>query len=140
MILFDPKAKGVSNAGTKKLNNKTQTARSAKFSASKTLPETSSNCDISEVADVAPMLFLQEVDERQHDQQELEEFAEKAFKGLKDLQLALLNNQLNERHLLNLQHALQKKHKFITPELKALAEEIEIRIEVEIAKLESSRN
>ena len=85
------------------------------------------------------MLFLQEVDEFQQEQQELEDFAEKAFKGLKELQMAVLSGKLSEQHLLNLQVSLQRNYKFAEPELKALAEEIEIRIAVEIAKIEQAR-
>lgn len=139
MILFDPNAKAVSNVGTKKLEKKGSGATGAKFSASKNVSSTQSAPDAAEVADIAPLLFLQEVDEFQQEQQELEDFAEKAFKGLKELQLAVLSGKLSEQHLLNLQTALQRNCKFAAPELKALAEEIEIRIAVEIAKIEQAR-
>lgn len=140
MILFDPKAKTTSGAEAKKLNKKSRASANTKFSTSNNVSEAQPSHDLNEIADVAPMLFLQEINERKQDQEELEDFAKKAFKGLKELQLAVLNGQLDEQNLLNLQYALQKNHQFVTPELKELAEQIEIRIAVEIAKLERSRS
>lgn len=140
MILFDPKSKAVSSTGGKKLEKKGKAAASAKFSTNKEVSDTTNAQDVSEVANIAPMLFLQEVDQYKQDQQELESFAEKAFKGLKDLQLAVLSGQLDEKHLLNLQSSLKKNHSYIVPELKALAEEIELRVSIEIAKLERSKH
>lgn len=108
----------------------------AKFSAKGKSDATSSAHDAKDLANIAPMLFLQEVDEYKLDQEQLEEFADKAFKSLKKLQLALISGRLDEGVLLSLEKSLEKKHQFTTPELKSLVEEIEIRVAVEIAKLE----
>ena len=83
------------------------------------------------------MLFLQEIDQFTHDKQNLEEFAKKAFKILKDLQLDLLDGKLSSRRLHNLKDKLNSS-KFIvnSPGLADLVQQIALRVEVEIAKIE----
>jgi len=86
------------------------------------------------------MLFLQEVDQYAEDQQNLEEFSKKAFKILKNLQMDLLEGNISGRRLHNLQDAITS-NKFIisNSEMANLAEDIKLRIEVEVAKLEMNQ-
>ena len=134
MISIDPKTQGI--AGTTKIK-KSSSKKNVKFSASKKTQESSSGEATSNVADIGGMLFLQEVDQHAEDQQNLEEFSKKAFDTLKHLQMDLLHGNIKGRHLHNLKDAL-KGSKFIieTPELAELAEEIDLRLQVEIAKIE----
>ena len=134
MISIDPKTQGI--AGTTKLKKSTN-KKNVKFSSSQKTQEGSSGEAANNVADIGGMLFLQEVDQRAEDQQNLEEFSKKAFDTLKHLQMDLLHGNIKGRHLHNLKDAL-KESKFIieTPELAELAEEIDLRLQVEIAKIE----
>ncbi|MEM6338841.1 MAG: flagellar assembly protein FliX [Pseudomonadota bacterium] len=134
MISIDSKTQGI--AGTTKIK-KSSSKKNVKFSASKKTQESSSGEAASNVADIGGMLFLQEVDQHAEDQQNLEEFSKKAFDTLKHLQMDLLHGNIKGRHLHNLKDAL-KGSKFIieTPELAELAQEIDLRLQVEIAKIE----
>lgn len=135
MISIDPKTQGI--ADTTKLKKSSNKKENIKFSASQKTQEGSSGEATSNVADIGGMLFLQEVDQRAEDQQNLEEFSKQAFDTLKHLQIDLLQGNIKGRHLHNLKDAL-KGSKFIieTPELAELAEEIDLRLQVEIAKIE----
>lgn len=94
--------------------------------------ETSTN-----IADVGNMLFLQEIDQYEEEKQDLEEFSKKAFKLLKNLQLELLSGQISKRNLHNLNDTLNSvKFSIKTPELLELTNQIKLRLEVEIAKIE----
>lgn len=137
MLVFDPKTKGISPSGGVKKSLKKDKSERAKFSATKKTAKAGPGKDTAEVANVGQMLFLQEVDDRQQDQDSLEEFAQKAFKQLKELQIAIMQDKVSEKNLYNLQYVLANNdHKFITPELKNLSNEIATRIAVEIAKIE----
>ena len=139
MISIDPKTQGI--AGTTKPKKSSNKKENVKFSASQKTGESNSSEVTSNVADIGGMLFLQEVDQRAEDQQNLEEFSKKAFDTLKHLQMDLLHGNIKGRHLHNLKDAL-KGSKFIieTPELAELAEEIDLRLQVEIAKIEVNQN
>lgn len=139
MISIDPKTQGI--AGTTKLKKSSNKKENVKFSASQKTGESNSSEVTNNVADIGGMLFLQEVDQRAEDQQNLEEFSKKAFDTLKHLQMDLLHGNIKGRHLHNLKDAL-KGSKFIieTPELAELAEEIDLRLQVEIAKIEVNQN
>lgn len=92
------------------------------------------------IADVGNMLFLQEIDQTQEEQQDLAEYAKKAFKLLKNLQLELLDGKISERNLHNLNDALNSaSYSIKTPELVDLTNQIKLRLEIEIAKIEMGR-
>lgn len=136
MIIFDNVNKAVTSnlVGKKSVRDKNDRT---KFSANKKLSDANTTSDAKDVADIAPMLFLQEFDVYQQDKENIEQFASKAFKALKELQRALIIGGLSQRHLINLQNTLDSnKHKFSTLELESLANEIAVRVAVEIAKLE----
>lgn len=139
MLVFDPKSKGINPTGGIKKTSKKEKMEKTKFVTGKKTGKSSSGKEASEVADVGQMLFLQEVDEFQQDQESLEEFAKQAFKELKELQLSIMQGKVRKKNLYSLQHVLAgNDHKFITPEIKQLSDEIEIRVAVEIAKLEKA--
>ncbi len=135
MISIDPKTQGIT--GTTKLKKSSSKKGNVKFAPTNKTQESASGESASGVADIGGMLFLQEVDQRAEDQQNLEEFSKRAFDTLKHLQIDLLHGNIKSRHLHNLKDALQGS-KFIieTPELAELSEEIQLRLEVEIAKIE----
>jgi len=135
MITIDPKIQGIT--GTTKLKRISNKKPNANFFSSQKTQESSNGESVSNIADIGVMLFLQEIDQRSEDQQNLEEFSKQAFNTLKHLQIDLLCGNISERNLHNLKDAL-KGSKFIieTPELAEIAEEIDLRLQVEIAKIE----
>lgn len=138
MITFDPKSQAIQNTSNTKKSSKDKGVN--KFSAKSKVGASSASHNAKELANISPMLFLQEVGEYNNDQDTLEEFAKKAFKSLKGLELALINNNIDEQNLLSLKKVLENKYNFVTHELQNLAEEIETRVAVEIAKLERVKN
>lgn len=135
MILIDSKTQGIT--GATKLKRTSNKKTNVKFLSSQKSQESSNGDAVNNLADIGGMLFLQEIDQRAKDQQSLEEFSKKAFDTLKHLQIDLLCGNIKGRHLHNLKDAL-KGSKFIieTPELAEIAEEIDLRLQVEIAKIE----
>ena len=137
MITIDPSNQAIISAGKLKKNTKKDGSKKANFANSVKTHKNHSSGTAEEVSSIAPMLFLQEIDQYSSDLQNLDNFADQAFACLKDLQLSLMQNTLSKRHLHNLKDSLNSaKAKFFTPELEQLANEIKTRIEVEIAKIE----
>lgn len=137
MITVDPKILNITEVG--KVGKNFKNTKKIKFNGKKT-GEIHHGEVATNVADIGSMLFLQEIDETAQDRQNLEEFAEKAFKELRHLQLDLLQGKISERSLLNLQNVLSSKmHKIKSSELASLAEDIKLRIAVEIAKIEINK-
>jgi len=135
MISIDPKTQAL--ASTRKLKKSSDKKDNVKFTPSQKSQESGSSEASSNVADIGGMLFLQEVDQRSEDQQNLEEFSKQAFDALKHLQIDLLHGNIKSRHLHNLKDTLQGSQFIIeTPELAELSDEIQLRLEVEIAKIE----
>ena len=118
MISIDPKTQGITGASKLKKSLRKDQDKDIKFTPGRKMQGASSGESSVGVADIGGMLFLQEIDQYAEDQQNLEEFSKKAFKTLKD---ALFSNQF----VIN------------TPELVAISEEIKLRVEVEIAKIET---
>ena len=137
MISIDPKTQGITN--TSKLKKTSKNKNEVKFSTAYKSEETKVNDAASNVADIGGMLFLQEIDQKAEEQENLENFGKKAFRTLKNLQMDLLQGSIHPKHLDSLNEALQSS-KFIieTPELKDISEQIQLRLEVEIAKLKQS--
>jgi len=140
MISLDTTAKGVSGAPKASKSSRKEESRKVRFSPGGRAREASSSEGSKEIADIAPMLFLQEVNEYDTEQENLEEFGKKALSCLRDLQLALMRGELKERHLHNIKDALRNNtSKFNIPELAIIAEEVALRMEVEIAKIEMNK-
>lgn len=140
MISIDPKTLGLSNSSKIKKSSKKDQNKGVKFLQNSKTKESSGSETSTGVADIGGMLFLQEFDQLSEDQQNLEEFSRKAFKILKNLQLDLLDGKIESRRLHNLQDALNSnKFDIHSEKLANLAEEIKLRIEVEIAKIEMNK-
>jgi hypothetical protein len=139
MISIDPKTQGIT--GATKFKKSSNRKDNIKFAPNQKTQESSSGEATASIADIGGLLFLQEVDQRSQDQQNLEEFSKKAFETLKYLQIDLLQGNIKANHLHNLKDTLQDS-KFIieTPELANLSEEIQLRLEVEIAKIEANQS
>lgn len=138
MISIDPKAQGITGASKLKKSSRKNQDKNVKFTPGKKAQGAGSGESAAGVADIGGMLFLQEIDQYAEDQQNLEEFSKKAFKTLKDLQMDLLHGRIESRHLHNLKDALSSNQFVInTPELAAISEAIKLRVEVEIAKIET---
>lgn len=137
MITIDPSTQAITSTGKLKKPSKKNTDKKTTFGHGIKTIKNHSNNAMEEISNISPMLFLQEIDQYSNDLQNLDDFANRAFKCLKDLQISLIQNTLSKRHLYNLKDSLHNaKNKFTTPELEELANEIKIRVEVEIAKME----
>lgn len=134
---IDPSSQNIAASGAlKKLNSKNNDDKE-KFSTKAKKSEKTEHAGTEEIKNVAPMLFLQEIDEYAQELKNLDVFASVAFKQLKELQLDLLHGNISEKNLLNLRSSLNHaQDKFFTKDLKDLANQIMIRVEVEIAKIE----
>tara|TARA_B110000503_G_scaffold60552_1_gene96151 strand:+ start:4534 stop:4959 length:426 start_codon:yes stop_codon:yes gene_type:complete len=138
MINIDPKIRGASSSSKLKKLSKKDQDKSIKFSTEKKTQGASSGEASANVTDITGMLFLQEIDQYAEDQKNLEEFSKKAFNNLKNLQMDLLEGKIESRHLHNLKDVLTS-NKFVlnTPKLAAISDEIKLRIEVEVAKIQT---
>lgn len=134
---IDPSSQNIAaSAALKKVSQKNNDGKE-KFTTKTKKSEKSETSVTEEIKNVAPMLFLQEIDEYAQELENLDVFASVAFKQLKQLQLDLLRGNISENNLANLRGSLNHaQDKFFTKELKELANQIMIRVEVEIAKIE----
>lgn len=134
MLQIDPKMQPISSASrVSKQQNKEKT----KFVTGKKTREISHNEGTSAVANISDMLFLQEIDQLEQDTKNLEEYAKKAFKVLNDLQLDLLQGKISTDRIVKLREVLKNSQFIIsTPQLAEIANQINIRLEVEVAKIE----
>ncbi|MFK7973474.1 MAG: flagellar assembly protein FliX [Rickettsiaceae bacterium] len=137
MIVIDPKTQSIlPTNGTK---NTSKNDKEVKFAPKKKLKGATKSENNATVSDVSGIIFLQEVDQYAEDQQNLEEFAQRAFKVLKELQLDLLQGRISHTRLHHLKDALNSSNFVInTPELANIVEQIQLRLDVEIAKIESN--
>lgn len=98
--------------------------------------ESSSNLNISS------MLFLQEVNQeflpKREIDEEVKDFTQNALRNLKQLQYSIINGHLSPDLLSDLQNCISKTDfKEVDPVLKNILDEIELRVAVEIAKIEN---
>ncbi len=134
MLQIDPKMQPISSASRV---GKQQNKEKTKFVTGKKTREISHNEGTSAVANISDMLFLQEIDQFEQDTKNLEEFAKKAFKVLNDLQLDLLQGRISADRIVKLREVLKNSQFIIsTPQLAEIANQINIRLEVEVAKIE----
>ncbi|MBN8512223.1 MAG: hypothetical protein J0L79_04250 [Rickettsiales bacterium] len=134
MLQIDPKMQPISSASRV---GKQQNKEKTKFVTGKKTREISHNEGTSAVANISDMLFLQEIDQFEQDTKNLEEFAKKAFKVLNDLQLDLLQGRISADRVVKLREVLKNSQFIIsTPQLAEIANQINIRLEVEMAKIE----
>ncbi len=136
MLQIDPKMQPISSASR---IGKQQNKDKAKFVTGKKAHAISHNEGTAPVANISDMLFLQEIDQLEQDTKNLEEFAKKAFKVLNDLQLDLLQGRISADRITKLREVLKNSQFIIsTPQLAEIANQINIRLEVEVAKIEVS--
>ncbi len=134
MLQIDPKMQPLSSASRV---GKQQNKEKTKFVTGKKAHEVSHNEGTSAVANISDMLFLQEIDQLEQDTKNLEEYAKKAFKVLNDLQLDLLQGKISTDRIIKLREVLKNSQFIIsTPQLAEIANQINIRLEVEVAKIE----
>jgi hypothetical protein len=89
---------------------------------------------------VAPLLFLQEIDEYAESQGKLKESGNKILKCLNAIRLSLLSGTLKEQDILNLVNTLVDNNlQFKFPELQEVIDDIILRSEVELAKFEVNK-
>ncbi|NRB11067.1 MAG: hypothetical protein HRU35_05615 [Rickettsiaceae bacterium] len=135
MIVIDPASKGITGTGSsaKKLKNNKQ----GKFLTGVKTEGSQASEQSIEVADIQSVLFLQEF-EQHPEQVALKEFGDKAINLLESLQLALLKNNLTIEYLNNLRNLIKNSPQLNNPELAEIAARINLKIEVELAKLETN--
>ena len=128
------------NLGLRKITKK-DTPSPKKFKAAAVNNAgTEAVCEILDhpsISSLNSLLCLQEIDQYQEEINLLHESGKKILGNLKDLLLSLINGELDVSLIANLQATLNKnRHKFKFKELQNLMDEIELRSEVEKAKLE----
>ncbi len=126
---------------TKRLGDKiTKKGATARFESIQSTKDGVQTSSLASVSEVNPFLFLQEIDEYKEDQQRLKESGEQILKCLNDIKLGMINGELSSGHMLNLKNALEKnRKKFKFLQLQEVIDDIIIRAEVELAKLELGR-
>lgn len=89
---------------------------------------------------VNPFLFLQEVDEYSEEQAKLRESGKKMLESLNELRFSLIKGDLKERQITGLKAILDTSRvKFKFSELQSVIDDIVLRCEVELAKIEKSK-
>ena len=132
MIFIDPKLHNISNISkSKKQFNKKQ-----KFQANISKPNNKIVQSSINVNSIDNAIFLQEFDQSTEDSQNFTKITKKALESLKKLQINLLEGNFNKNDLVKVKEIISKnKHKFIDQKSFNIINNIEIRIEVEIAKI-----
>ncbi len=127
-------------SGTKPKNLSKEETNRTKFKGiekqeSKKISSTSSSTSIN------PLLLLQEADnEYQKEQKKLKRQGNNILHYLNKMRLSLLTGSLSENQLLQLKEELsQGDYQFSTPVLQEVINDIVLRAEVEIAKIETNR-
>ena len=92
------------------------------------------------ISAINPFLFLQEIDEYKDNQKTLKEAGDKILKSLHEIRLDLINCELDEEHIVNLKNILENnKKKFKFSELQDVIDDIILRSEIELAKIEYNK-
>lgn len=93
--------------------------------------------ETTHVSQINPFLAIQEFDVLQENKERLQQHGKSLLKHLQNIRLALLNDEMYLKDILQLKEYLASANlEFEFPEYKALITEIQIRVEVEIAKFE----
>ena len=92
------------------------------------------------ISTINPFLFLQEIDEYKDNQKTLKEAGDKILKSLHEIRLDLINCELDEEHIVNLKNILENnRKKFKFSELQDVIDDIILRSEIELAKIEYNK-
>lgn len=135
MITIDKpiQPKNLNRVNSRLLNKKG--AASPEFKDS--ISEGGSNEHIVEIPQVNPFLFLHEINEYKDDQEKLKEMGNKMLECLNDIKFGLINGEFPKENIVNLKAVLEEnKHQFKFLELQHVIEDIILRAEVELAKIE----
>ena len=128
----------------KKIQNPSNAKKSSNNRTTKTkftLNENESIDHSTTVSAMNPFLFLQEIDEYKENQKTLKESGDKILKSLNEIRFGLINGELEENHIVNLKNLLENnKVKFKFLELQEVINDIILRSEVELAKIEFNSN
>lgn len=137
MIINDLSQKNISNISRKKIS-KIQNKKNKSFSNISNTSQNNSQQSLDKIISISPMLFLNEIDNVSEDNIELQLIGNEVIKSLKNLQVALLDGELTNANLYELKNLFKdKKHDFQNPEIKQCIEHIMLRVEIEIAKIET---
>jgi hypothetical protein len=103
-------------------------------------PEASDVDSVSSLSLINPFLFLQEMDEYGEEKAKLKEAGDKILSSLNDLRFSLIKGELKESQIINIQSILTENlQQFKFPELQSVIDDIALRCEVELAKIEISK-
>jgi len=92
-------------------------------------------------AQVSTAWMLQEIDGYAQDQQKMKQTGDRLLKYLSDVRIGILSGEITIEHMKHLKDALQdSKITLQFPELQDVVEDIKLRAEVELAKLEVGVN
>lgn len=121
-----------------RLNSRPETKKGTNKTAFKdSISESSSNDHIEEIPEVNPFLFLHEIGEYKDNQEKLKEAGMKILECLDNLKLGLIEGAFSKDEILNLKSILEKNRpRFRFLELQYVIDDIVVRTEVELAKIE----
>lgn len=101
-------------------------------------PASTSVSPAAPVSRLDSLLTLQEVEERTDDRQEAVQWGNEVLDRLDDIRMGLLLGRLSRSNLLALRGKIKESRRtMVDPALKGLLDDIELRAEVELAKLEN---
>lgn len=93
--------------------------------------------DINYATSINPFLVLQEVDRYKYDKDKLQQAGNDMLSSLNEIRFGLISGELNQAHIKKLKDVLSRnKHEFTFPELQSIIDDIILRCEVELAKIE----
>ena len=106
-----------------------------------TSPEESSKISAMPKAQVSTAWMLQEVDGYAQDQKKMKQTGDRLLKYLGDVRIGILSGEITMEHMKHLKEALDdSKIELQFPELQDVVEDIKLRAEIEIAKIEAALN
>ena len=135
MITID---KPVAPKSLNRVNSKPTAKKSAyKAEFKNEVPESTNSEHITDIHSINPFLFLHEIGEYKDDQEKLKEMGTKILGCLNDIKFGLVNGEFQKENIINLKKVLEEnKYRFKFLELQQVIEDIILRSEVELAKIE----
>jgi len=135
MITID---KPIQPKNLNRLNSRSVTRKgTAKAEFKGSVPEGNNNEQVTEIPVVNPFLFLHEIGEYKDDQEKLKEAGSKILECLNDIKFGLINGGFQEQNIITLKRILEEnKPRFKFLELQYVIDDIILRSEVELAKIE----
>jgi len=137
MNVIDQRTVGVPISSKLKNTFKKTKNKNIRFLSEGKVQEGDASDALQNVTDTSSMLFLQEVYHHEEEKEALKDFGKNALRSLKRLHFDLLEGKIKNKLLYDLKNALNSNIGIINdPKLASVAQEISIRLEVEIAKIE----